>query len=87
MIEDIDGAIAFLDSRCTSDEFVWLSEIFEDLASMTRSRELISALYRAASRFPKECEVYDIVPRIKIAEGYLDYLEEEEKEDEEPLDK
>nr|MDK8582778.1 hypothetical protein [Lactobacillus iners] len=39
--EDIPSTVEYLKNECTADEFVWISEIIDDLAEKTRSRELV----------------------------------------------
>ena len=39
--EDIPSTIEYLKNECTADEFVWGSEIIDDLAAKTRSRKLV----------------------------------------------
>lgn len=36
--------IKFIQDDCTDEEFFWLSEIFENIAAKTQSKEFISAL-------------------------------------------
>ena len=42
--ENISDTIRFFQNDCTDEEFYWLSEIFEDIAEQTPSRELVAAL-------------------------------------------
>lgn len=44
IIADIDKSIAYFRQECTDEELFWLSEIFEDIAKKTQSKELIQAL-------------------------------------------
>ena len=39
--EDIPSSIHFLKNDCTEDEYSWISEIIDDLAEKTGSKELI----------------------------------------------
>lgn len=36
--------IRFFNTECTDEEFFWLSEIFEEVAEKTQSKELVQAL-------------------------------------------
>ena len=40
---DIDKSIEFFLHDCTDEEFYWLSEIFEEIAEKTQSKQLIFA--------------------------------------------
>ena len=58
--EDIPGTIAFLKSECTASEYSWISEVIDDLAAQTQSRELVEAYKSMMEKFPEECEIYNI---------------------------
>ena len=42
--KNIDATIAFFKNDCTDEELFWLSEIFEKVAKISQSKELISVL-------------------------------------------
>ena len=65
--EDISNTILFLKTECTGDEFVWLSEIFEEIAEKTQSKEFINCLYETAQKFPDETNKYNIISFIDDA--------------------
>lgn len=44
LTKDVAATITFLQNDCTDEEFYWLSEIFEDVAEKTQSKELIKVL-------------------------------------------
>ena len=69
--KDITATIDFLDHECTGDQFVWISEIFDELVEKSQSRALIECFYRNAKRFPKETSEYYLMRAIKIAEEFL----------------
>lgn len=66
--EDIAGTIDFIKNECTADEFSWISEIFEEIATKTQSREFIDSLYMTAKKYPEETEKYNILSFIESAE-------------------
>ena len=68
---DLDATIYFLDHDCTGEEFVWISEIFDDLVEKTQSQALIDCFYRNAKRFPKETAQYYLLSHIRMAEDFL----------------
>ena len=41
--EDMSWTISFIKNECTDDEFYWMSEVFDDIALRTQSREFIAA--------------------------------------------
>ena len=64
---DVNKTIQFLDV-CTADEFSWLSEIVEDVAKRTHSKEFVAALRKTADEYPEETKQYNIVDFIESAE-------------------
>lgn len=77
--EDVDATISFLQNECTAEEFSWISEIIDNLAERTRSRELVQAYKNLTDKFPEECKESNILEFIKFAENALN----EEVDDEE----
>lgn len=69
--KDIKKTILFIKTECTGDEFVWLSEIFEEIAEQTQSKCFINCLYETAKKFPKETEQYNIISFIDDAADVL----------------
>lgn len=70
---DIPGAIKFMceDSDCDGEIFSWWSEVFDDVARKSQSREFVEALKVAAKRFPDACAKYNIAACIEFAEDEL----------------
>lgn len=68
---NIDDTIDFLDNECTADEFSWLSEVFDDVAERTQSREFVDCLYRIADKYHEELSDTHIVENLKYAEYVL----------------
>jgi len=70
--EDIPGTIIFLKTECTASEYSWISEIIDDLAAQTQSRELIETYKSLMTKFPEECMIYNIAEIIQFAEEALE---------------
>ena len=70
--EDIPGTIIFLKTECTASEYSWISEIIDDLAAQTQSRELIETYKSLMAKFPEECRTYNIAEIIQFAEEALE---------------
>lgn len=70
--EHISETIEFIKDECTAGEFSTLSEIFDDIAQKTNSRDFINALKETAKKFPEECAKYNIQDSIDAAELYLE---------------
>lgn len=69
--EDIEKTIYFLESNCTASEYSWLSEVFEEIAEKTQSREFIAVLRKLAVKYPAETEQYNIMSFINSAEACI----------------
>ena len=65
MSADIDQTIDFLLNRCTGEEFVWLSEVFEEVQEHTQSHAFNRCLLTVAKKFPEEVKEYNILSFIK----------------------
>lgn len=69
--EHIAETIKFIKEDCSADEFSTLSEIFDDIAQKTNSKDFIDVLKETAKKFPEEFAKYNIQGAIESAEGYL----------------
>lgn len=69
--EDINKTIKFL-NVCTADEFSWISEIIENVAKKTHSKEFVAVLRKTADKYPEETKQYNIVDFIESAESIAD---------------
>ena len=70
--EDLDNSIDFIENQCTAEEFVWLSEVFEEIAQKTQSRVFIQCLEQTVLKFPKESELYNLRFFIQDAESFIE---------------
>ncbi|EPI46997.1 hypothetical protein [Gardnerella pickettii] len=50
--EDIPSTIKYLQNQCTADEFFWISEIIDDLAAKTQSREIVECYKNLREKYP-----------------------------------
>ena len=71
LAEDIPSTIEYLKNDCTADEFVWISEIIDDLAEKTRNRELMECYKSLMGKFPEESKRYHVDFCIECAEDFL----------------
>ena len=74
LTDDINATVSFLDAECTESQFVWMSEIFDEIAEYTRSKAFIHALRRTAQKYPNATEQYNIDYFIDSAEDYVDLV-------------
>lgn len=69
---NIDATILFLENDCTDEEFVWLSEVFEEVAKVTQSHAFVDCLYRVVAKYPDVCREYHIDLVLQCAEGAIE---------------
>ena len=74
--EDIPSTIEYLKNECTADEFVWISEIIDDLAEKTKSRELVECYKSLMAKFPEEAKRYHVDFCIECAKDFLEDTDE-----------
>lgn len=51
---NMEETIAFLDNECSSEQYAWISDVFDFVAKKTMSKEFVLALYRLSSKYPEE---------------------------------
>ena len=71
MIKDINATVSFLENDCTEEQFIWLSEVFDEIAERSKSGEFIAAIRHAAKRFPQAVATYNINYFIDSAADYI----------------
>lgn len=71
LTEDIPSSIHFLQNECTADEYSWISEVIEDIAEKTNNKDYILSYKSLMTKFPEECNKYNIVGSIEYAEAAL----------------
>ncbi len=69
--EDVNSTIYFLNNECTEDEYAWISEIIDDLISVTQSKDLLNSYKHLMQKFPNACSTYNISFAIECAEDTL----------------
>ena len=79
LTEDIPSTIEFLKTECTADEYSWISEVIDDIVDKIPSKELVEAYKSLATKYPEECEKYNIVGVIEICENILKWEEDDGK--------
>ena len=61
LCRDVAETIDFVENRCTGEEFVWLSEVFEEVQEQINSEELKRCLLATAKKYPDETKKYSIL--------------------------
>lgn len=71
LTNDIDETILYLKNDCTPEEYVWISEIIDEVIEKTGSKDFLHCYKKMMSKFPKECEMYNIIGSIEYAENII----------------
>lgn len=50
---NLEEGIAFLENDCDVETIYWISEIFEDIAAKTQSKDFIAAIHRIHDKMPE----------------------------------
>lgn len=69
--KNIDDTIDFLNTECTSEEYYWISEIFDDITRETQSKKFIDCIEKLQEKFPNACEQCNIAGSIAFAKEEL----------------
>lgn len=69
---NIDATILFFENDCTDEEFLWLSEVFEEVAKETQSRKFVECLYRISEKYSDACKEYHIDLVLQYADAAIE---------------
>lgn len=69
--DDVSQTIDYINNECTEEQFIQMSEIFDELIEKTKSYELLTSLRLAAQKYPSATQKYNIDYFIDSAEEYL----------------
>lgn len=67
LTEDIDTTRKFLFEDCTAEDYLYVSEVYDDIVFKTQSQEYIGLLRDSIKRFPKLTEEYDLNGNLGLA--------------------
>ncbi|WP_342560580.1 hypothetical protein NSQ95_07290 [Psychrobacillus sp. FSL W7-1457] len=65
--ENEGNTLKYLDN-CSAEDLYWISEVFEDIAEILQSKELINCLRKLDDKFPE----LNMTKDIDIAESYIE---------------
>lgn len=65
--ENEGNTLKYLDN-CSAEDLYWISEVFEDIAEILQSKELINCLRKLDEKFPE----LEMTNDIDIAESYIE---------------
>lgn len=68
---NISEGIVFLNTDCSASQFVWLSEIIEDIIELTHSKEFLETYKILSAKYAEETLKFNIKSFIDSAESIL----------------
>ena len=74
LTNNIEETIDFLEKGCSEKQYVWMSEIFDEIAERTKSKDFINTLRKVSLKYPKATDEYNIGFFIDSAEEYTDQI-------------
>ncbi len=69
--EDVPSTVAYLKNDCTADEFAHISDIIDDLAAETQSREIVECYKNLGKKYPDMAKTFNFAGCVKYAEAAL----------------
>ena len=69
--EDVPSTVAYLKNDCTADEFAHISDIIDDLAAETQSREIVECYKNLGKKYPDMDKTFNFAGCVKYAEAAL----------------
>ena len=70
--EEVSSTVAYLKNDCTPKEFFWISEIIDDLAVKTRSREIVECYKNLGKKYSDMAKTFNFAGCVKYAEAALE---------------
>lgn len=70
--KDVKQTIQFLETECTGEQIIWISEILDEIIEITKSQEILDAYCVAVEKYPELGKKYNIKYFIESAADYLD---------------
>ena len=69
---DIEQTINFIENECDDKTFYWISEVFDDVAEITQSKEFVSTIKRRAAKVVDDEERRSVGVDVRYAEYKID---------------
>lgn len=67
LAENIETTRKFLLEDCTPENYLYVSEVYDDVVFKTQSREYIDLLRRSIDRFPELAKEHDLAGNLDLA--------------------
>lgn len=71
LTQNANQTVYFIKNECTEEQFIWLSEILDEIIEKTQSKEIIDALRSTALKYPQATQKYNIDYFINSAAEYI----------------
>lgn len=71
MSEQILETIIFICSDCLADDFILLSEIFEDITQKSKSKDFVRCIEETSKKYSDECEENNVFSVIQDCKNFL----------------
>lgn len=68
---NISETIKFLRTKCTAEQFGWMSEILNEVVDTTQSRDFVDALYELTKKYPDITRRLNLQSFVEEAEHHL----------------
>ena len=81
LVEDMKSTIAYISDECTSNEYIWISEVLDDIIELAPSKDFLRSFSGLKAKYPDEYSSYHIEESIQSAESILNYEVQDEKKD------
>lgn len=52
--DNLQEGLSFLENECSPDDIYWISEMFDEIAAKTQSKEFIAAIHRIHDKMPED---------------------------------
>ncbi len=71
MAEQIIETINFIENNCSADDFILLSEIFEDITQKSNNKDFVRCIEKISKKYATECEEYNVFSVIQDCKKIL----------------
>lgn len=71
ILNDIISAISFINAECDDETLYWMSEVFEDVARKTRSKEFLDAIKQRVEAIKDEAWKESVLYEVEIADSII----------------
>ena len=69
---DMAQTINFIENECDDEIFCWISEVFDDVAEITQSKEFVAAIKKRAAQVVDAKERRSVEVDVRYAEYKID---------------